>query len=172
MLKYLNGGGTMLKIMWINPIYPDVFDEHMLSTINGIKRSDVEVTVVSLEEKGPSHVGARPIRRTNQAGARDGGDRSRAGSHEGRPRAGVEAAGRVPRLPRPALQGTDGGDQYPVWRVACRALRAAAEVSARGQSDRGGGGGANTAVSAGSWSVAGTLIRAGAARSRRRRVRG
>lgn len=46
----------MLKIMWINPIYPNIFDEHMLSTITGIKRSDVEATVVSIEEEGPSHV--------------------------------------------------------------------------------------------------------------------
>jgi allantoin racemase len=45
----------MLKILFINPIGTDVFDEHMLKTINEIKRPDVEVKVVHLS-KGPVHL--------------------------------------------------------------------------------------------------------------------
>lgn len=45
----------VLKILFINPIGTDVFDEHMLKTINEIRRSDVEVKVVHLA-KGPVHL--------------------------------------------------------------------------------------------------------------------
>jgi len=46
---------NVLKILFINPIGTDVFDGHMLKTINEIKRPDVEVKVVHLS-KGPVHL--------------------------------------------------------------------------------------------------------------------
>jgi len=46
---------VLLRILWINPVGTDIFDEHILKTINEIKRSDVEVKVVHLN-KGPVHL--------------------------------------------------------------------------------------------------------------------
>jgi len=45
----------LLKILFINPLGTDIYDKHMLDTINDIKRSDVRAKVVHLR-KGPVHV--------------------------------------------------------------------------------------------------------------------
>jgi len=45
----------MLKILFINPVGTDAFDEPILKTINDVKRADVEVKVVHLS-KGPIHL--------------------------------------------------------------------------------------------------------------------
>ena len=45
----------MLKILFINPMGTDVYDKHMLETINDIKRPDVRPKVVHLR-KGPIHL--------------------------------------------------------------------------------------------------------------------
>lgn len=45
----------LLKILFINPLGTDAYDEHMLDTINQIKRPDVSPKVVHLR-KGPIHV--------------------------------------------------------------------------------------------------------------------
>ena len=45
----------MLKILYINPIGTRAFDEHMLETINEVKRLDVKPKVVHLR-KGPVHL--------------------------------------------------------------------------------------------------------------------
>jgi len=45
----------MLKILWINPVGIDSFDELILETINKIKRPDAEAKVVHLS-KGPTHL--------------------------------------------------------------------------------------------------------------------
>ena len=46
---------VVLRILYINPVGTDIFDEAMLETINEVKRPDVEVKVVHLS-KGPVHV--------------------------------------------------------------------------------------------------------------------
>jgi len=35
----------MLRILWINPVGIDMYDEHIRKIIEGIKRPDVEATV-------------------------------------------------------------------------------------------------------------------------------
>jgi len=45
----------LLKILFINPMGTDVYDKHMLETINDIKRPDVRPKVVHLR-KGPIHL--------------------------------------------------------------------------------------------------------------------
>jgi allantoin racemase len=45
----------LLKILFINPLGTDIYDTHMLDTINEVKRSDVRAKVVHLR-KGPVHV--------------------------------------------------------------------------------------------------------------------
>jgi allantoin racemase len=45
----------LLKILYINPLGTDIYDKHILKTINEVKRSDVEPKVVHLQ-KGPPHV--------------------------------------------------------------------------------------------------------------------
>lgn len=45
----------MLKILWINPLGTDMYDEGITDIINEIKRPDVEAKVVHLS-KGPIHV--------------------------------------------------------------------------------------------------------------------
>jgi allantoin racemase len=45
----------LLKILFINPLGTDIYDKHMLDTINEVKRSDVRAKVVHLR-KGPVHV--------------------------------------------------------------------------------------------------------------------
>ncbi len=45
----------MLKILYINPIGTGALDEHMLETINEVKRPDVKPKVVHLR-KGPVHL--------------------------------------------------------------------------------------------------------------------
>jgi len=48
-------GCVMLKILFINPVGTDAFDEHILKTIHQVKRPDVEVKVVHLTS-GPVHL--------------------------------------------------------------------------------------------------------------------
>ena len=45
----------VLKVLFVNPVGTDSYDEHMLKIINSIKREDVEAKVVHLS-KGPSHL--------------------------------------------------------------------------------------------------------------------
>jgi len=45
----------MLRILWINPLGTDMYDEHIRKIIEEIKRPDVEATVVHLS-KGPIHI--------------------------------------------------------------------------------------------------------------------
>lgn len=45
----------MLKIMFINPIGTEAYDEHMRKIIEEIKRPDVEITITHLS-KGPVHL--------------------------------------------------------------------------------------------------------------------
>lgn len=48
-------GIVLLKILFINPMGTDIYDRHMLDTINAVKRSDVKAKVVHLR-KGPVHL--------------------------------------------------------------------------------------------------------------------
>jgi len=45
----------MLRILWINPLGTDMYDEHIRKIIEEIKRPDVEATIVHLS-KGPIHI--------------------------------------------------------------------------------------------------------------------
>ena len=45
----------MLRILWVNPLGTDMYDEGITKIINEVKRSDVEVKVVHLS-RGPIHV--------------------------------------------------------------------------------------------------------------------
>lgn len=59
MINTINNLSTLsekTRILWINPLYTDVYDGPMADSFRQIARPDTEVDVISLDGEGPSHV--------------------------------------------------------------------------------------------------------------------